>query len=123
MTPISVLIYLTPKINVLTLKMCNVYFRAACLLLNVIENQTIEGRLCRLFTKLNVMGHSLRTTAFGVTKKTAIFIDSPNSLYNKESIFTLEYLSKLSNFFVHVPVRNYFEKEKNPSRVQVHEAR
>jgi hypothetical protein len=50
----------------------NVYLVAACLPLNVVENQNNEGPLCRLLLG-TVTGHSLRTVGSSVTKESAIF--------------------------------------------------
>jgi hypothetical protein len=47
----------------------NVYLGAACLPLNVVENQTTAGRLCRLVAG-NATGHSWRTSVNSETKRT-----------------------------------------------------
>ncbi len=46
----------------------NVYLGAACLPLNVVENQTTVGRLCRLVIG-NATGHSWRTSVNSATKE------------------------------------------------------
>jgi len=45
-----------------------VYLRAACLPLNVVENQTTVGRLCRLELE-NATEHSWRTSVNSATKE------------------------------------------------------
>ncbi len=46
----------------------NVYLAAACLPLNVVENQTTMDRLCRLEIE-NATGHSWRTNVNSATKE------------------------------------------------------
>jgi hypothetical protein len=57
-------------------KICDffrVYLGAACLPLNVVENQTMTDRLCRLGIE-NATGHSWRTNVNSATKEFAIFV-------------------------------------------------
>jgi hypothetical protein len=50
------------------MKMLFVYLRAACLPLNVVENQTTVGRLCRP-EPVNATGHSWRSGVNIATKQ------------------------------------------------------
>ncbi len=63
-------IYEYPRITILLALCINVYLGAACLPLNVVENQTTVGRLCRLVTG-NATGHSWRTSVNSATKETS----------------------------------------------------